>query len=115
MGLFPSLKDQMSNQHLDKCYYKHFADFAGHVKELVTASGDEMDVKSVLEVISHIEQPMVDVILHVDRRSWHRLVHLFSSFSLQSACKQISLQLDHIKQDPIVKGKHPSQVYRRKM
>jgi hypothetical protein len=48
---------------------------------------------------------MIDIILHVDQRSWQRLIYKFSSFSLEEACRRSKTQINHINQDPIIKGK----------
>jgi len=59
----------------------------------------------VLDVVAEIDQPMIDVFLHLDQRSWQRLVTKFGQFDLRDACKRKVTQIEHIKQDPIVKGK----------
>ena len=49
---------------------------------------------------------MLDILLHLDKQAWTRIVSQFKQFDLASACKRTNTQIEHIKQDPIVKGKH---------
>ena len=57
------------------------------MKELLQES-EALEPRHVLEVIKEIEQPMIDVILHLNQRSLQSLVQVFVSFDLEKACKR---------------------------